>query len=217
MEETNRAWTSSSSANDNEAITFEIANNGPAPDWRMSDAAINSFLDLAVEICIYYGFDKVVYKTKPASITGSANVEAWIKTWSQPDEMILTLHNWYANKSCPGPYFTRQIPWIVEEINNRLRDSARIPLRFVGENVVPPPQEAPEPQKDEIKAYTIRVTASALNVRKGPGTNYAIVKTLVNDPNVYTIVEEADGVGSSKWGKLKSGLGWVSLDYTRKT
>ena len=56
----------------------------------------------------------------------------------------------------------------------------------------------------------MKVTATALNVRKGPGTGYAIVTT-IRDKGVYTIVEEQNG-----WGRLKSGAGWISLAYTVK-
>lgn len=58
--------------------------------------------------------------------------------------------------------------------------------------------------------YLIRVTASCLNVREGPGMEYNIVRT-VSKPSVYTIVEEKDN-----WGKLKSGVGWISLKYTER-
>ena len=64
--------------------------------------------------------------------------------------------------------------------------------------------------------YIVRITAKALNVRKGPGTNYSVVKTLVNDQNAYTITEESSGTGATLWGRLKSGIGWISLDYTKK-
>ena len=53
-----------------------------------------------------------------------------------------------------------------------------------------------------------------LNIRKGPGTNYA--RTQYIPRGVYTIVEEADGKGATKWGRLKSGAGWISLDYVTK-
>ena len=64
--------------------------------------------------------------------------------------------------------------------------------------------------------YQIRVAnvsaGSVLNVRKEPSTNATIVKQLqYNDPNRYTIVEEQNG-----WGKLKSGIGWVYLQYTKR-
>ena len=68
-----------------------------------------------------------------------------------------------------------------------------------------------ETNTNTFKPYIVRVTASALNVRKGPGTNYGVVMT-IRDKGSYTIVEEANG----SWGKLKSGAGWISLDYTKK-
>lgn len=63
--------------------------------------------------------------------------------------------------------------------------------------------------------YTVRVTADTLNIRKGPGTNYGVTGA-IKDKGVYTIVEEASGTGAKRWGKLKSGAGWISLDYTQK-
>lgn len=62
--------------------------------------------------------------------------------------------------------------------------------------------------------YTVRITTTNLNIRSGPGTNNTS-KGFIK-PGVYTIVEEADGKGATKWGKLKSGAGWVSLDHCKK-
>lgn len=65
-------------------------------------------------------------------------------------------------------------------------------------------------------AYRVKVTASALNVRKGPGTDYGVAAT-VSKGDVYTIVAESSGKGSDKgWGQLKSGVGWISLDFVEK-
>lgn len=69
---------------------------------------------------------------------------------------------------------------------------------------------APTPAKPASTSYMVKVTASALNVRKGPGTNYA-VNTVIRDKGSYTIVEEKNG-----WGKLLSGAGWISLKYTQR-
>lgn len=60
------------------------------------------------------------------------------------------------------------------------------------------------------KGYKVQVTASALNVRAGAGTNYKIVK-VVRKGQIYTIVSEKSG-----WGKLSDGSGWISLNYTKK-
>lgn len=58
--------------------------------------------------------------------------------------------------------------------------------------------------------YVIRVTANALNVRKGPSTDYSVI-TVIHKGEVYTIVEE-----KNNWGRLKSGAGWIMLKYTEK-
>ena len=62
----------------------------------------------------------------------------------------------------------------------------------------------------EFAPYLVKVTASVLNYRQGPSTNYKINGTIKKN-EVYTIVEEKDG-----WGKLKSGAGWICLDYVKK-
>jgi len=67
---------------------------------------------------------------------------------------------------------------------------------------------------DSFVAYTVKVT-TALNIRKGPGTNYE-TNGVIRDNGIYTIVAESDGTGASKWGKLKSGAGWISLDFCSK-
>lgn len=67
---------------------------------------------------------------------------------------------------------------------------------------------------NEFKPYLVKITAGVLNVRAGAGTSYK-VNTTVKKGGVYTIVEEKTN-GSTKWGKLKSGAGWISLKYCMK-
>lgn len=64
-------------------------------------------------------------------------------------------------------------------------------------------------QPPEYK-YMVKVTASALNIRYGAGTNYPIVGC-IKDHGIYTITDEKDG-----WGKLLSGAGWICLEYTER-
>jgi uncharacterized protein YraI len=66
-----------------------------------------------------------------------------------------------------------------------------------------------------VKSYRVKVTALVLNIRKGPGTNYG-KNGAIKDKGVYTIIDESSGKGATKWGKLKSGAGWISLDYAKK-
>lgn len=64
-------------------------------------------------------------------------------------------------------------------------------------------------------SYKVKITSSSLNIRKGAGTSTTKVGVIV-DKGVYTIVEEKSGPGATLWGKLKSGVGWISLDYVKK-
>lgn len=66
------------------------------------------------------------------------------------------------------------------------------------------------PNKPTFSSYLVKVNTDVLNVRTGPSTDYRIATT-VRMNEVYTIVDESNG-----WGKLKSGAGWISLDYTKR-
>ena len=64
--------------------------------------------------------------------------------------------------------------------------------------------------------FLVQVSISDLNIRKGPGTDYAKTGKFTGK-GVFTIMEVKSGQGSTAgWGRLKSGAGWISLDYTSK-
>lgn len=68
---------------------------------------------------------------------------------------------------------------------------------------------------NRFKPYSVQVKINNLNIRKGPGTNYRT--NGVTGAGVFVIVKESSGEGSKKgWGKLKSGAGWISLDFVNK-
>lgn len=71
-----------------------------------------------------------------------------------------------------------------------------------------------KPETTATGGYLVKITADVLNVRKGPGTNHP-VSAQVHSGEVYTIVGEEKN-GSTKWGKLKSGAGYISLGYTKR-
>lgn len=67
-----------------------------------------------------------------------------------------------------------------------------------------------------FEPYRVQVTITDLNIRKGPGTGYGTTGSFTGK-GIFTIVEESPGQGSTAgWGKLKSGAGWISLDYAKK-
>ena len=98
-EEENRAWTTGSREIDNRAITLEVANCSGAPEWKVSDQALEAIIALCTDICRRYGF-KLNY-------TGD-------KSGS------LHMHKWYQNTNCPGPYLESKFPEIAAEVNKIL-------------------------------------------------------------------------------------------------
>ena len=63
--------------------------------------------------------------------------------------------------------------------------------------------------------YLVKVTTDSLTIRKDASSDSEKVGS-ITDNGVYTIVEERQGAGASKWGKLKSGVGWISLDFVKE-
>ena len=100
VEEKNRSWCSSSAANDNQAITIEVANDGGAPNWHVSDKALASLIDLCTDICKRNGIVRL-------NFTGDASGN-------------LTQHNYFAATACPGPYLKSKFQYIANEVNKRL-------------------------------------------------------------------------------------------------
>lgn len=79
---------------------------------------------------------------------------------------------------------------------------------------LPKQTTTPTPAQTRKVPYIVKVEVSQLNVRKGPGSNYP-VSMVIKDMSGYTIVEEKTGPGAKLWGRLKSGAGWIALDYTK--
>lgn len=82
-----------------------------------------------------------------------------------------------------------------------------------GVNIYTPKTTTPAASADV--PFLVKVSITDLNIRKGPGTDYA--RTQYIPVGVYTIVEVKAGKGSTAgWGRLKSGAGWISLDYATR-
>lgn len=63
--------------------------------------------------------------------------------------------------------------------------------------------------------YMVHMTGCGLNIRYGPGTNYPVARVVCGKES-FTVIEESDGIGASKWGKVEHGEGWISLDYVHR-
>ena len=79
--------------------------------------------------------------------------------------------------------------------------------------VIYPASSSPGLSSSDVP-FLVKVSISDLNIRRGAGTNYD--RTQFCPPGVYTIIETKTGQGATLWGRLKSGVGWISLDYVCK-
>lgn len=185
VDEKDRSWATSSSVNDNRAVTIEVASESKSP-YKVTDKAYQSLIKLVADICKRNGIKKLVWSTKKADRVGHLN------------GCNMTVHRDYANKACPGDYLYNLHGQIAKEVNallNKKKETTTTTNTF--------------------KSYKVQITATSLNIRKGAGTNYG-KNGSVKKGEIYTIVDEKKN-GSTTWGKLKSGAGWIALTgYTKK-
>lgn len=200
VDEKDRSWCSSNGTNDNRAITIEVASDTTHP-YAVTAKAYAALLDLVTDICKRNGIKKLVWSTNKNDRVNHRN------------GCNMTVHRDFANKACPGEYLYSRHGEIAAEVNRRLQGASN------GGGVVVTPPAAEKPTGGTTGAtvtpYLVWVKITNLNIRKGPGTNYGTTGYI--QPGIYTIVAESTGKGAAKWGKLKSGAGWISLDYATKT
>ncbi len=246
VEEKNRSWCSSSNANDQRAITIECASDTTEP-YTFRDIVYKRLIELCIDICKRNGKNKLIW---------FGDKDKTLNYSPKSGEMILTVHRWFANKSCPGNWMYARMGDLAEKVTAALQgsdsgggsdseksDKAQLyrvrkiwadsksqkgaykildnakkcadqnpgyKVFDVDGNVVY--EHATETA--EKVPFLVKVSIKDLNIRLGPGTNYGQVQFC--PPGAYTIVAVADGVGATKWGKLKSGIGWLSLDHVTR-
>lgn len=237
VEEKDRSWCTSSSSNDNRAITIEVASDTYHP-YRVKDVAYKSLIKLLVDICKRNGIKKLVWSTNKSERMNHLN------------GCNMTVHRDYANKSCPGDYLYNLHGQIAKEVNaqlgsgtssttkktlyrvrktwkdvksqkgafNDLSNAKKCADKNKGYSVFDESGKTVYTSKatNSTSSFKVQISISDLNIRKGPGTNYATTGKFTGK-GVFTIVETKQGTGSTKgWGKLKSGAGWIALDYATK-
>ncbi len=114
VEEKNRSWCSSSNANDQRAVTIECASAATAP-YAFKDSVYNKLIELCVDICKRNGKSKLLWindKTKALNYEPKAG------------EMILTVHQWFANKSCPGAWLMARMDDLASKVTAKLGESS---------------------------------------------------------------------------------------------
>lgn len=241
VEEKNRSWCSSSSANDQRAITIECASDTTEP-YAFKDVVYQKLITLCVDICKRNGKKKLLWL---------GNKDKTLSYEPKSDEMVLTVHRWFANKSCPGNWMYARMGDLAEKVTAQLGGSADTPTVTTQLYRVRKTWSDSKSQKGAYKIlsnakkcadanpgysvfdasgkvvyapvasaadvpFLVKVSINDLNIRKGPGTDYAKTGKFTGK-GVFTIVKVKSGKGSTAgWGRLKSGAGWISLDYAAK-
>lgn len=188
VDETNRSWCSSSNANDQRAVTIECASDMSAP-YAMTNAVYEKLIALCADICRRNGKTKLLwFGDKNTSLNYSP----------KSNEMVLTVHRWFANKSCPGDWLYSRLGDVANRVTAQLSGSSSGGTTSGG--------NAGSGSSGNYKTGMYKVNVGDLNIRKGPGTGYGI-NGVITDKGTYTITDIQNG----SWGKLKSGAGWINV------
>lgn len=113
VEEKNRSWCTSSNSNDQRAITIECASDRTAP-YAMTDAVYASLIKLCTDICKRNGKKKLLW---------FADKDKSLNYNPKADEMVLTVHRWFANKSCPGDWLYSRLGDLAAKVTAQLGGS----------------------------------------------------------------------------------------------
>ncbi|MDY2959829.1 MAG: glucosaminidase domain-containing protein [Hornefia sp.] len=113
VEEKNRSWCSSSNSNDQRAVTIECASDTKEP-YTMNSKVYATLVKLCVDICKRNGKKKLIW---------ISNKSKALNYVPKSDEMILTVHRWFANKSCPGNWLYSRLGKLATEVTKLLGSS----------------------------------------------------------------------------------------------
>lgn len=111
VEEKNRSWCSSSNANDQRAVTIECASDLTDP-YAINDAVYASLINLCADICERNGKNKMVW---------FADKDKTLAYTPNPNEMVITVHRWFANKACPGNWLYARLGDLAAKVNEKLK------------------------------------------------------------------------------------------------
>ena len=112
VDEANRSWCSSSRDNDQRAVTIECASDLTEP-YTMNDKVYAALVDLCADICRRNGKRKLVW---------IADRDKALAYSVRSDEMLLTVHRWFARKSCPGNWLFGKLGDLAHAVNSRLEE-----------------------------------------------------------------------------------------------
>lgn len=179
VEEKDRSWCSSNAANDNRAVTIEVASDTKHP-YAVNDRAFAALLDLVTDICKRNGIKKLVWSTKKADRVNHKN------------GCNMTVHRDYANKSCPGDYLYNRHGEIAAEVNRRLGVADTAPDAGAAQGVT---------------VYTVKKGDTLSRIAAKYGTTYQAIAAYngIKNPNAIRVGPEDQDSGQHRAGGLEEG------------
>lgn len=175
--EEDRSWCSSNRANDNRAITIEVANDGGAETgWHVSDKAYDALISLLVDICRRNNIDKLVWS------------ESKDERINHKNGCNMTVHRDFANKSCPGDYLYSLHSKIASDVNSKLGVDTSANTDEVASKLY----------RVQVGSFSIKSNADNLKSKLSKlGYDTIIVKAEVNSRTFYRVQVGAYSVKSN--------------------
>lgn len=179
VEEKDRSWCSSNAANDNRAVTIEVASDTKHP-YAVNDRAFAALLDLVTDICKRNEIKKLVWSTKKADRVNHKN------------GCNMTVHRDYANKSCPGDYLYNRHGEIAAEVNRRLGVADTAPDAGAAQGVT---------------VYTVKKGDTLSRIAAKYGTTYQAIAAYngIKNPNAIRVGQKIKIPASTAPAALKKG------------
>lgn len=172
VEEGNRSWCTSSNANDQRAVTIECASDKTEP-YAFRAVVYEKLITLCVDICKRNGKTKLLWL---------GDKEKSLNYSPAPDEMVLTVHRWYANKSCPGNWMYARMGDLAAKVTAQLGGAA----------------ETPAASTETI--YVVKAGDTLSGIAAKYGTTYQVLAEYngIKNPNIIHVGQQIKIPGTQK-------------------
>lgn len=197
-----RSFASSSKANDEIAVTIEVADDSNKAPWKITDKAYNKLIDLCVDICQRNGIKELI--------------------WTGDKKGNLTVHRFFKATECPSDYLMNKMPQIANDVNVRL-GSQKAKTEPKTEKATNTPlttnkslEKAQSKADGHSKGTMLTVNAkSGLNIRLGAGASKPLASAPVPKGAQVKWFGYYTTVGTDKWYlvQYKDITGYCLSDY----
>lgn len=163
-----RSWCSSSNANDQRAITIEVASDKSEP-YAFTNEAYQGLIELCIDICKRNGFNKLIW---------FGDREKSLNYEPKQGECVLTVHRWFANKSCPGDWLYSRLGDLANKVNSALSGNS---------------SNAPQSNNTTSGAILYRVQCGAYKSKENAEKQLSAIKSkgvdgfIVNTDGLYKV------------------------------